>query len=102
MITRCATVLFLLKAAGLPKESPRLDQIVQSYVADNRFMGTVLVAKGDQVILSKGYGSANLEWDIPNAPSTKFHLGSMTKQFAAACILLLEERGKLKVEDPVK
>ena len=45
---------------------------------------------------------ANLEWDNPNAPSTKFRLGSVTKQFTAASILLLEERGKLKVEDPVK
>lgn len=57
-------------------------------VADSRFMGTVLAAKGDQIILSKGYGSANLEWNIPNAPSTKFRIGSMTKQ-----------RGKLKIED---
>ena len=51
---------------------------------------------------SKGYGFANLEWDIPNSPTTKFRLGSITKQFTAACILLLEERGKLKVDDPVK
>jgi CubicO group peptidase (beta-lactamase class C family) len=102
MLARCATVLFLLTTAGFSQESARLDQIVQSYVADSHFMGTVLVAKGDQVILSKGYGSANLEWDIPNAPSTKFRLGSITKQFTAASILLLEERGKLKVEDPVK
>ena len=57
---------------------------------------------GWKALLSKGYGSANLEWDIPNSPSTKFRLGSITKQFTAACILLLEERGKLKVEDPVK
>ena len=52
--------------------------------------------------LSKGYGLANLEWDIPNSPSTKFRLGSITKQFTAASILLLEERGKLKTDDPVK
>src|SRR5579863_971109 len=102
MIARCATVLFLLTTAGFAQDSARLDQIVQSYVADNHFMGTVLVAKGDEIILSKGYGLANLEWDIPNTPSTKFRLGSMTKQFTAACILLLEERGKLKVEDPMK
>lgn len=65
-------------------------------------MGTVLIAKDDQVIFSKGYGSANLEWNIPNTPSTKFRLGSLTKQFTAASILLLEERGRLKIEDPVK
>jgi CubicO group peptidase (beta-lactamase class C family) len=50
----------------------------------------------------EGYGFANLEWNIPNSPTTKFRLGSLTKQFTAASILLLEERGKLKVDDPVK
>ena len=60
------------------------------------------MARGGDVVLDKGYGSANLEWDIPNAPATKFRLGSITKQFTAASILLLEERGQLKVEDPVK
>ncbi|MCU1261924.1 MAG: beta-lactamase [Bryobacterales bacterium] len=79
-----------------------MNQIVQSYVADHKFMGTVLVARGSQVLFSKGYGSANLEWEAPNLPNTKFRLGSVTKQFTAASILLLEERGKLSVNDPVK
>jgi CubicO group peptidase (beta-lactamase class C family) len=80
----------------------RMDQTVQSFVATKTFMGSVLVARDGEVLLSKGYGSANLEWEIPNTPSTKFRLGSITKQFTAASILLLEERGKLRVEDPVK
>jgi CubicO group peptidase (beta-lactamase class C family) len=79
-----------------------MDQVVQSYVANKTFMGTALVAKGNQVLFSKGYGFANLEWNIPNAPNTKFRLGSVTKQFTAASILLLEERGKLKIDDPIK
>ncbi len=79
----------------------RLDEIVRSFSDQNRFMGTALVAKGDQVLLSKGYGFANLEWKIPNVPNAKFRLGSITKQFTAACILLLEERGKLSVDDPL-
>jgi CubicO group peptidase (beta-lactamase class C family) len=54
------------------------------------------------VLLSKGYGAANIEWDIPNTPSTKFRLGSITKQFTAASILLLVERGTLKLEDSIK
>jgi CubicO group peptidase (beta-lactamase class C family) len=79
-----------------------MEQVVRSYVDAKQFMGSVLVARDRKVLLSKGYGSANLEWDIPNSPSAKFRLGSVTKQFTAACILLLEERGKLRVEDPVK
>ncbi len=79
-----------------------MDEIVQSYVAQKTFMGSVLVARGSEVIFNKGYGFANLEWDIPDSPATKFRLGSITKQFTAASILLLEERGMLKTEDPVK
>ncbi len=79
-----------------------MDQLVQAFVGNHQFMGTALVARGSQVLFSKGYGSADLEWNIPNAPNTKFRLGSVTKQFTAASILLLEERGKLNVSDPVK
>ncbi len=84
------------------QDAARMDQDVQFYVSNKQFMGSVLVARGQDVLFSKGYGSANLEWDIPNTPATKFRIGSITKQFTAAAILLLEERGKLKVEDPVK
>src|SRR6202042_1696343 len=90
--------LFLLAGTCLAQDAARMDQIVQSYVADHHFMGTVLVARGSQVLFSKGYGSADLEWDVPNTPNTKFRLGSVTKQFTAASILLLEERSKLHVE----
>ncbi len=79
-----------------------MEQIVESEVTNHQFMGAVLVAKGDHILLNKGYGSANLEWAIPNSPTTRFRLGSITKQFTAASILLLEERGKLKTGDPVK
>ena len=80
----------------------RMDQIARSYADSHQFMGSVLVAQGDKVVFEKGYGAANLEWDIPNSSVTKFRIGSMTKQFTAASILLLEERGKLKTDDLVK
>jgi CubicO group peptidase (beta-lactamase class C family) len=101
MHSRIALVV-ALAASAAAQDAARMDQIVQSYVKDHHFMGTVLVARGGQVLLSKGYGSANLEWNVPNTPDTKFRLGSVTKQFTAASILLLEERGKLSVKDPVK
>src|ERR1700757_26684 len=100
MLSRFA-LLLLLAASATAQDPARMDQIMQSYVAGNHFMGTVLVARGGQVLFSKGYGSANLEWSVPNTPDTKFRLGSVTKQFTAASILLLEERGKLGVNDPV-
>ena len=99
---RRAIVLLFVATSCLAQDAQRMDEVVQSYVRDKTFMGTVLVARGSDVVLSKGYGSANLEWDIPNTPATKFRLGSITKQFTAASILLLEERGKLKLDDPIK
>jgi CubicO group peptidase (beta-lactamase class C family) len=101
-------ILLLLNIACLAQDklssetTARMDQVIQSYVSGKQFMGSVLVARDGKILLEKGYGFANLEWEIPNTPTTKFRLGSITKQFTAASILLLEERGKLKVEDPVK
>jgi CubicO group peptidase (beta-lactamase class C family) len=50
----------------------RLDQVVQTYAGDGSFMGAVLVARGEQVLFNKAYGSANLEWNIPNTSTSKF------------------------------
>jgi CubicO group peptidase (beta-lactamase class C family) len=104
MISRFArfTSVFLVACGCRAQDVARMEQVIQSYTANQRFMGTVLVAKGADVLLDKGYGSANLEWNVPNSPTTKFRLGSITKQFTAASILLLQERGKLNVQDPVK
>lgn len=66
-----------------------------------RFSGAVLVAKNGQVLLSKGYGMANFEHDVPNTPHTKFRLASITKQFSATAIMLLQERNLLSVSDTV-
>jgi len=90
------------KASQASPDVARMEQVVQFYVSNKQFMGSVLVARGNDILLNKGYGFANLEWDIPDSPSTKFRLGSITKQFTAASVLLLEERGKLGVNDPVK
>ena len=79
----------------------RLEQIASSYAPNNAFMGTVLVVEGDRVLLDKGYGMASLEWQVPNTPEAKFRLGSLTKQFTATLILLLQQDGKLNVNDPV-
>jgi CubicO group peptidase (beta-lactamase class C family) len=89
MFPRFVATLLLAGTPLLQNVDSRMDQVVQSYVSNKQFMGSVLVARGDQILLSKGYGSANLEWQIPNTPSTKFRLGCVTKQFTAASILLL-------------
>jgi CubicO group peptidase (beta-lactamase class C family) len=98
-----ALSLFLIVGAMAQEAAPiapKLDEYL-SAATKQGFTGSALVAKDGKVIFSKGYGMANAEWDIPNTPQTKFRLGSITKQFTAASILLLQERGKLSVQDPI-
>ena len=84
------------------QDAGRMNKAVAEQADEKKYMGTALVAIGDEVLLDKGYGSANLEWDIANTPDTKFRLGSITKQFTAVSILLLHERGELDINAPVK
>jgi CubicO group peptidase (beta-lactamase class C family) len=84
-----------------PDFAAKVDEYVAAQIKINQFSGAVLLAKDGTVLLSKGYGLANREFDLPNTPQTKFRLGSITKQFTAAAILLLEERGKLSTDDPI-
>ena len=72
------------------------------YWVDVGFMGAVLVAHDDQILLRNGYGHANVEWDAPATPSTRFRIASITKQFTAAAILLLEQGRRLSLEDTVR
>ena len=102
MRTRTFAVCLFAAATALAQVSPsRLDEQAQAYHNLDRFNGSVLVAQHGKVLLSKGYGMANFEWNVPVTPETRFRLGSITKQFTAMAVLLLEQQGKLKVSDPV-
>lgn len=101
-IRHAIALVLVVAATAVAQDTARMEQVVQSHVQGRTFMGAVLVAKGDAVVFSKGFGAANLEWDIPNTPATVFRIGSLTKQFTAASILLLEERGRLSTSDPIK
>lgn len=78
----------------------RIDNYLKEAV-NQGFSGTVLVAKDNQVVINKGYGSANREFNRPNSPETIFTIGSVTKQFTATAILKLQQQGKLNVTDPL-
>ncbi len=99
--------LFFVLIFGLTTSSyaqdttAKFDEYLTALTKQNRFTGSVLVARDGKILFSKGYGMANMEFDIPNTPNTKFRLGSITKQFTATSILLLQERGKLSVKDPI-
>jgi CubicO group peptidase (beta-lactamase class C family) len=94
--------LFLALAATGVAQTSRLDEVVQYSVAGKKFMGSVLIARDDSLLLDQGYGLADVDRKTPNTPATRFRIGSLTKQFTAVGILLLEERGKLRLDDPIK
>jgi CubicO group peptidase (beta-lactamase class C family) len=104
-ITRTALVcvVYLLCLAPYHAQEPasKIDGYMRAAVEHNRFSGTVLVARAGQVIVRRGYGMASIEDEVPNTPQTRFRIGSLTKQFTAMGIMILQERGKLNVHDPI-
>jgi CubicO group peptidase (beta-lactamase class C family) len=79
----------------------KIDEFLTALVEQDQFMGSILVARDGKMLISKGYGMANLELEVPNTPQTKFRLASVTKQFTAMAILQLQQQGKLNVHDPI-
>jgi len=75
------------------------DNYLQELARKGEFMGAVLVAKGADILISNGYGYANLELEVKNTPETIFRIGSMTKQFTSMLIMILVEEGKLNTDD---
>ena len=104
-----AVMLWLALAAGVAAQTTpaggdlqaKVDERLNAAVKANQFSGAVLVARDGRVLVSKGYGMANLETETPNTPQTIFRLGSITKQFTATAILMLQEQGKLSVQDSI-
>ena len=106
--------LFLILVAQVSAQTPaasplpsteeitrKVDEYMSAAVSVNRFSGAVLLARDGQPIVSRGYGMANLEHGAPNTPQTVFRVGSVTKQFTGMAVVLLQERGKLSVNDPI-
>jgi len=69
---------------------------------ENRPGGIVGIFEDGKIEFQKAYGLANLDYDIPITSNTVFDVGSVAKQFTAACIFLLEQQGKLSIDDPIQ
>jgi CubicO group peptidase (beta-lactamase class C family) len=103
-------VIGAILLACAPVESPTATPIPQDVISsidadlddlakEGAFSGSVLIAQGDSVLLSAGYGMADVENDVPNTPETRFRLGSVTKQFTAMAVLILQAQGKIDLEE---
>jgi len=92
------------QAAPVVPATP-LRQVIDSYMNNivnaGWFQGAILVARDGQLIISKGYGMADAEHGTPNTAQTRFRLASITKQFTAAAIVILQARGKLNIQDRI-
>ena len=95
------SLLLLCNVTFSQSKADQIDQLISKYAEYGKFNGSVLVSDQGKVIYKKGFGMANMEWDIPNAPDTKHRLGSITKQFTAMLILQLAEAGKIDLQAPV-
>jgi len=94
-------MLAILNSTYGQSKIDKLDELVSTYSEYGKFNGSVLVSDQGKVIYKKGFGMANMEWDIPNRPNTKHRLGSITKQFTAMLILQLVAEGKLDLQAPI-
>lgn len=79
----------------------RIDALMSRYDGDVAG-ASLIVVKDGKAVVRRGYGYANLEEHTRAGPETNYRLASVTKQFTAACILLLKQDGKLRLEDPVR
>lgn len=77
----------------------KINNYILSHIENNKFNGNLFITKGDEIIFNKSYGYANREFNILNNDSTKFLIGSITKPFTAAAILILEKQNKLNLND---
>ncbi|UAM98886.1 beta-lactamase family protein [Polaribacter litorisediminis] len=91
--------IFSMNAQESIPQQTKIDKIFSRWNAPNSPGGTVGIIKDGKLIFTKGYGMANLDYNIPNDPKTVFSIASTSKQFTAASIIFLSEQGKLSLED---
>jgi CubicO group peptidase (beta-lactamase class C family) len=99
VLSICASSL-AAQAALTPVQ--KLDSIAESGILENRAVGiAAAVVKGNDTLLFKSYGKADVEWDVPLPVDAVFEIGSITKQFTATAILQLRDSGKLSLDDDI-
>lgn len=77
----------------------RISSWIKRYEENGYLNGSILIASNENILLNKGFGMANWEHAVPNKPSTKYRIGSLTKAFTAMGIFQLHEKGKLSIDD---
>ena len=99
------TVSLVANALAFPSAdslAARVDSLILPQIKPGGPGCSIAVIRDGETVFERGYGLANLDWAIPNRPATVFHIASVSKQFTAACIVLLAEDGKLSLDDDIR
>jgi CubicO group peptidase (beta-lactamase class C family) len=96
-----ALAIVPLARQGNPTEG-RVDLIFEPWSADGAPGCAVSVMRGGDILFAKGYGAANLEYDVPITPSSVFHVASVSKQFTALAVALLVADGRVSWDDDIR
>lgn len=84
------------------EERKEVDAFFEQIFSSNTGGAAIAVVKNGEIVFDNAYGMANLEYGIPNTVNTIFHAASLSKQFTAYSILLLEQEGKLSLDDDIR
>jgi CubicO group peptidase (beta-lactamase class C family) len=99
--TLCSVLVSTLGAAPVT-DPAKVDEYVKGELQKQRIPGlSIVVIKGGQIVLAKGYGLANVEHQVPVKPETIFQSGSVGKQFTATAVMMLVEEGKISLDDKI-
>src|SRR6185436_7182828 len=94
--------LFLVLIAAASARADKVDDHVKAMMEKQHIPGVALaVVKDEKIVKAEGYGIANIELNVPVRADTVFKIGSVSKQFISAGILMLAQEGKLSLDDPI-
>jgi len=82
--------------------SGKIDQLVAPWDRPDSPGAAVAVTRGGEIVYERGFGSAQLEYQVPITPTTVFHVASVSKQFTAFAVTLLADQGKLSLDDDIR
>jgi D-alanyl-D-alanine carboxypeptidase len=105
--TLCYLAIWISTSANLLAEEPPgfdtfIDSLGRSTIETNKAVGlSIGIAQGDEILYAQGFGLANVELDVPATADSVYRIGSITKEFTAAGILLLVEDGVISLDDPL-
>ncbi len=100
--TIIALALMLIFCASVPAKGDVIDSYIETQMRALHIPGISLaVVRDGRIVKAKGYGLANIEANSAATPETVYEIGSMTKQFTAAAVMMLVEEGKVSLNDKI-